>query len=263
MAAADDPCAEVTEHRTESGLAYSRSDPLHPVASPVALIHGWCCDRTVLAAQFDFLARSRTVVSLDLSGHGASATLGPPRATIGGFAEDVMSVLQDAEVPRAGVIGHSMGGLVALAVAAAGRATNAVLLDPAPLLSITGKRFFAEAASDIGRDVGGAWRLAFINALYRGRQGSARTRIETLMTSTPTGVAMAGAQAMADYDAERALRAIQAPIHVISAGHGERLDPAMELCPNLTVTTWPGHDHFFPLEDPDRVNRAVLELLDC
>jgi pimeloyl-ACP methyl ester carboxylesterase len=248
----------VTEHRTRSGIAYSRPEHASPTQMPVVLIHGWCCDRVVLAALFKTLARSRDVVSLDLSGHGASAVPERPTDTIQGFAEDVIGVLDDAGRTRAAVVGHSMGGLVALEVAAAGRATGAVLLDPAPLLSVGGKRFFADAAPDIERDVTGAWRLGFIDALYRGRPSASRARVEALMTSTSPQVAAAAARAMACYDGERALRAVAVPVQVISAGTGERLDRARELCPTLSVQAWPEHHHFFPLDDPDSITRAVL-----
>jgi pimeloyl-ACP methyl ester carboxylesterase len=41
--------------------------------SPVLLIHGWCCDHTYFAPQFNhFAPRGHRVVAVDLRGHGRS-----------------------------------------------------------------------------------------------------------------------------------------------------------------------------------------------
>src|SRR6185437_10397956 len=55
-------------------------------------------------------------VTLDLRGHGRSAR---PRAALDleGFVEDIRAVARAARIRRAVVVGHSMGGRVALALA--------------------------------------------------------------------------------------------------------------------------------------------------
>jgi pimeloyl-ACP methyl ester carboxylesterase len=43
--------------------------------APVVLIHGWCCDHTYLAPQFEhFAKKGRRVVALDLRGHGRATS---------------------------------------------------------------------------------------------------------------------------------------------------------------------------------------------
>src|SRR5689334_3206373 len=85
--------------------------------SPVVLfIHGAFEDRTYFAAQVAHLAARRRVVTLDLRGHGASDV--PQAVSLADFAADVLAVVDAAGVEQAVLCGHSMGGPVALLVAA-------------------------------------------------------------------------------------------------------------------------------------------------
>jgi pimeloyl-ACP methyl ester carboxylesterase len=90
----------------------------------IVLIHCWCGNRAFWKDQVDELARDHRVVQLDLPGHGAS---GRNRAhwTVTGFAPDVQAVADKLGLKRMILVGHSMGGPVALA--AAGRMSGRVL----------------------------------------------------------------------------------------------------------------------------------------
>lgn len=91
--------------------------PLHGGQSPVALIHG-------LGANLAFwylgaaphMAQDRSLVMHDLRGHGASSM---PDTGYGltQLAEDFRTLLDDLDIDRAHVVGHSHGARVALAFA--------------------------------------------------------------------------------------------------------------------------------------------------
>ena len=115
-----------------AGLAYEE----YPgVGIPLVLLHGvgssarnWQDAATALAAG------GRTVVSVDLPGHGDSAPQGQgepltPRAQ----AYAVGEFLDALGIQRAHVVGNSMGGWVALELAADGRALSVTALCPAGL----------------------------------------------------------------------------------------------------------------------------------
>ncbi|HLQ38309.1 MAG TPA: alpha/beta hydrolase, partial [Planctomycetota bacterium] len=76
----------------------------------LVFVHGWCCNRTVFAAQLadPLLARGRRLIAIDLPGHGDSAE---PRAaySMDLFARAIAAVLDDAGVQRAVLVGHSNG----------------------------------------------------------------------------------------------------------------------------------------------------------
>ena len=37
---------------------------------PLVFVHGWCCDHTYFASQFEHFRRKHRVVTVDLRGHG-------------------------------------------------------------------------------------------------------------------------------------------------------------------------------------------------
>ena len=79
-------------------------------------IHGWMCDQTFWAAQVDAFASTNTVVTVDIAGHGLSgmAREGWPLLAFGG---DVQAVVEYLDLTDVVLIGHSMGGPVALEAA--------------------------------------------------------------------------------------------------------------------------------------------------
>jgi pimeloyl-ACP methyl ester carboxylesterase len=80
------------------------------------LIHGWGCDHTTLLRQQAFFADTHRVVNVDLRGHGES---GSPEQiySVARFADDIAWLCRELNVQRATVVGHSMGGAVALETA--------------------------------------------------------------------------------------------------------------------------------------------------
>ena len=79
-------------------------------------IHGWNCDRSYCSAQLLVFATTHQVVAIDLAGHGDS---GINRAdwSMGHFGADVAGVADALRLEDIPLIGHSMGGPVALEAA--------------------------------------------------------------------------------------------------------------------------------------------------
>ena len=88
--------------------------------APVVLVHGWCCDHSYFAPQFEhFAGQGRRVVTLDLSGHGESDKPTDPRELrVDFFAEPTLALLDHLGIERALVGGVSLGAITALQVAA-------------------------------------------------------------------------------------------------------------------------------------------------
>jgi len=97
--------------------AYTGVRPIAPGRPSVVLVHGAGMDHTVWELQSRYLAHhGRNVLALDLPGHGRSA--GGPLERIETMADWVAEVMAGAGLDQAAVIGHSMGALVALELAA-------------------------------------------------------------------------------------------------------------------------------------------------
>jgi pimeloyl-ACP methyl ester carboxylesterase len=90
---------------------------VHGSGEPVVLLHGGFMTITSnWAGWVDELSRSRKVIAVEMQGHGRTADI--PRDPTGeNLADDVVALLGYLEIPRADLIGYSMGGGVALQVA--------------------------------------------------------------------------------------------------------------------------------------------------
>jgi pimeloyl-ACP methyl ester carboxylesterase len=98
-------------------------DAAHPA---VLFLHGAGMDHTVWSQQSRYAAHhERAVLAVDLPGHGRSD--GPALPSVPELVDWVVRLLDAAGLERAALVGHSMGGLVALAAAAASPARVAAL----------------------------------------------------------------------------------------------------------------------------------------
>ena len=84
--------------------------------SPLVLIHGLGGAATNWTELAPPLARSRRVLIPELPGHGGSAAL-PAAPTLEPFADRVLGLMEREEVSPAVLVGHSLGGLVAVRAA--------------------------------------------------------------------------------------------------------------------------------------------------
>jgi pimeloyl-ACP methyl ester carboxylesterase len=96
----------------------------HGRGRPLVLLHGLLDD----AEGWDELARDtrRPCFALDLPGFGASD--GPTCPRIDAYAEDVVSALEALRIDECTVVGHSLGGAIAVAVAERSAAVQALTL---------------------------------------------------------------------------------------------------------------------------------------
>jgi pimeloyl-ACP methyl ester carboxylesterase len=85
-------------------------------APPVVLVHGLGGAAANWTRVAPALARQRRVLVPELPGHGLSAPL-PAAPGLAAFADAVAGVMEREGVERAPVVGHSMGGAVALRLA--------------------------------------------------------------------------------------------------------------------------------------------------
>ncbi len=104
----------------------------------VVFLHGVGADHTVWVLPTRFFDRKgRNVAALDFPGSGRSD--GPPLQTIEEMAAWVVEVLDEVGIAKTAVVGHSMGALVALAVAATrpDRVRGLVLLGVASPMTVS------------------------------------------------------------------------------------------------------------------------------
>jgi pimeloyl-ACP methyl ester carboxylesterase len=101
----------------KSAYAYTGGRTFDAALPSVVFIHGAEHDHCVWVLQSRYLAHhGRSVLALDLPGHGRSA--GPPLISVEAMADWVVALLNAAGAPKAALVGHSMGSLIAVECAA-------------------------------------------------------------------------------------------------------------------------------------------------
>jgi pyruvate dehydrogenase E2 component (dihydrolipoamide acetyltransferase) len=113
-------------------ISYAGAAPEGEEGEVILLVHGYGGDRNSWLFLQEPLAAKYRVYALDLPGHGTSAKdVGD--GTLGVLADAVTGVLDALGAGRAHLVGHSLGGAVALAVAAGdpGRIASVTLIAPA------------------------------------------------------------------------------------------------------------------------------------
>lgn len=120
-------------------------DEGNPEGSPIVLIHGYTASMNWFEQLAPLLAQRHRVISVDLLGHGGSDK---PSAgyEIADQANAIAEALASMDVSGATMVGHSLGGTVATALAeqSPDLATKVVILDQAPNDSFEDLSFIAE-----------------------------------------------------------------------------------------------------------------------
>ena len=106
-----------TPHGKAAAYAYTGGKAFNPGLPCVVFIHGALHDHSVwtLLARW-FAHHGFGVLAVDQPGHGRSA--GAPLASVEELADWTLALLDAAGAPRATLVGHSMGSLIALEAAA-------------------------------------------------------------------------------------------------------------------------------------------------
>lgn len=90
----------------------------NPYGMPVLALHGWLDNAASFIPMAPFLAQ-HNIIAMDFLGHGGSAHI--PKGYDYAFADwmhDILDVLDALEWQQAHLLGHSLGGALATAVAA-------------------------------------------------------------------------------------------------------------------------------------------------
>jgi 3-oxoadipate enol-lactonase len=86
---------------------------MHGEGEPIIFSHGWMCDCSVWNSQIEFFSKNYKVIAFDQRGHGKSDK---PKAnySIETLLNDLHSLIQKLDFEKVILVGHSIGGMVAL-----------------------------------------------------------------------------------------------------------------------------------------------------
>jgi pimeloyl-ACP methyl ester carboxylesterase len=254
----------MTEFTEGSGisLAYEVDGAGEP---PMVFVHGWGCDRSYLAPQFEHFAPGHAVLAMDLRGHGESGqpAAGPGVYDVDVLAGDVLAVADVAGLRRPVLVGHSLGALIGLSCAAQSGALSAlVMVDPAPITNERAKAFFRESADAVRADADRSWRTRFAEGFFLPTDTVRRDEIIAEFPAGPPGIAGDVLQAMGEFDGAGTLS--RATVPVLSIGSAHPANSTADLrgaCPRITIGQTVGSGHFNQLEVPGQVNAMIEKFL--
>ena len=248
--------------RDQVSLAFDdlgRGDPA------LVFVHGIACHRGFWAAQVRHFADSHRVLAIDLRGHGESDAP-HQRYTMREFADDLRWLGSQLQVARPVVIGHSLGGLIALELAAAypDWPSAAVLIDSVLLPDGHRGAEVDELVSDL-RGPRPAQALRRYFAGFFGPYDEPQNRawiLEEAVRTPPYVTSSVWEESATSWDEVNALRRCQVPLLYLDAGTpNANLDHARQLQPSMIVGRTVGSGHFSPLEVPDQVNAVIDRFL--
>jgi pimeloyl-ACP methyl ester carboxylesterase len=233
--------------------------------APLLLVHGWTCYHGHFAPQVSHFADRRRVVAVDLRGHGQSDGVGP--FTIEGFADDLAWLSGALDLQRPVVVGHSMGGMIAVQLAASRPdvVRAAVALD-SPFVQAGAMRPMLE--DFIAALRGPEFRTALKGMIDTSMFGPHDepvlvAEIAAFMAGASQEVAAGAFESIASWDGEGVLRSCTVPVMTVAASPGGWQDasPLLADCPHLTTGVTVGAGHFIQLFAADQVNGMLERFL--
>ncbi len=233
----------------------------------VVLIHGWSCDSSYWSAQLAALREHFDVVTVDLAGHGKTPAT---RAdfSMSSFGRDVVDVVAQLPTDQPIIlVGHSMGGPVAVeaAVLLGERVRGVIGVDTFASIG-TPKPSEAETTARLAafeRDFSGTTRAFVSQSFFRADADPIlRERIANDMASADPKVALPSIRGLNDWDGTQRLPLLKQPIATINADQ-VTLDAArlQRYAPSFKLITLAGQGHFLMMENPARFNPVLIDTI--
>lgn len=240
---------------------------------PLAVfIHGFPLDHSLWLDQLKGLAHVRRCVALDLRGSGKSDPTVDPVLTMEMLADDVAGLIEALGEESADIVSLSMGGYVALALyeLRPRMVRSLTLMDTRATADTpagrTGRDAMAARLLDQGRAVIATEMIGAL--LGRAPSTRAQARLRSMVEGTRYETFIASLEGMKDRpDRSGLLPRIQVPALVVS-GDQDALIPVEDArvmaasIPGARTTIITDAGHLPPIEQPDQVNQALIELFE-
>lgn len=229
---------------------------------PVLLLHGAGGDHLVWPAEIRRMPGFR-VAALDLPGHGRSP--GSGCQSVDDYARAVFQFMDETGFWQAVLIGHSMGGAVALCAAASNprRIVGLGLVSSGPRLQVPGV-----ILENVSNPSTYSFAAQSLHSLMCGPQTHPRLaekNLGRLLSLRPT-LLYGDLLACGGYDATEWLESIRVPV-LVTCGTQDKLTPPRyssmlaESIPGAALQTVDGAGHLVMLEQPLRVQKILSVFL--
>ena len=231
----------------------------------LVFVHGWCCDHTFFEPLVDHFRPSHAVIALDLRGCGSS---GQPEHgyDVATLADDVAWLCGETGADHPVIVGHSLGGVIGVELAARHPDLPAavVALDPGPIHATPlADAVYAGLATQLEGPTREAVREAWVRDDLPADRPDLAAKILDTMCSAPIGPAASVIRGTVEWNGVAALAMCWAPLLVVlsqprGSNAPERL---LALKPDTHIGVTVGTGHFHQLEVPEQIIPMIERFL--
>lgn len=248
-------------------LAVQRSG----TGTPLVLMHGLASSMGLWASLDQSQLEGIEILSYDLRGHGASERAAGAH-TLAKHVADLKGLLAALSIQRATFAGLSLGGMIAMELAASNpdMVAGLALLDTTAIFPQATRNLFFELASSASFNGMPAitdkfLQLSFTPQFMEANPKMTATIRKGMLASDAASIA-AAARMVAKIDLRQRLSAIQCPTLVIVGEQDQLTPPALaeELAAGIKgaqLHVIPGSGHASPVEQPQAVTVLLAQLV--
>lgn len=234
--------------------------------TPVVFVHGWTADMHRWDMPFTELSKERRVVRFDLRGHGQSEKP-VEKYTIQQFADDLLAVMDRLGIPKAVLVGHSMGGMTVqlFTLQHPERVDRLILVNTIGRMSYSFSRAILPYAARL-MPFSFFVRLNILRGFSKEFPKDTLEEFIALSQRTPKHVVMSCFDAMFEFDVLDRLKEIKAKTLIIHSEQDQQLPlpEARKIQERLSDVTMTILDcgHETPIQAPEKVTEAMKRFLN-
>ena len=256
-----------------NGAMLNVSESGNPSARPVVFVHGFPFSQAMWHYQVPSVATQFRAIAFDVRGLGES-TPGDGLFTIEGHVDDLLGIMDHLEIPKATIVGLSMGGYITLRALERSpeRFVAAVLCDTRSEADTNEARLNrAKSISDVKQRGSASFADDFLKKLFAPesfrRIPEDVDLIRNVISQTPPlSIAATLLALAARTDTTASLKSIKVPTLIMVGEHDTITPPEAsrsmhEQIVGSTLHIIPGAAHMSPMENPEVVNRILLGFL--
>lgn len=227
-------------------------------ATPIVLLHGMSCTSLMWRPNVEALAADRPVIAIDSIVDCGGSVQSSPAPDLDAVVDSIVQTLDGLGVQRAHLVGLSYGGWSAagLAMQAPDRVASTTLLEPAATLHPIRPAYLLGFAASFVRQSPRRWKHLF-----------ARRPADDIISLLDASRRFWPASPLPTVFSDDDLAAFRGPLQVVLGERSTTSDPRRTrdrlatVLPQTPLTVIPGAGHVVSTDDPEAVNRLVLDFI--